>query len=323
MSQRILSITSPWTGEVVAVVPDAEYAAAMGRPLEARSTANAGSVLTLQSARKLVLRTLWEHGPFEDRTGGRATALLHAAMVERGNRSKSTALSGVLLDAGPAIDRTTNGKRTYRIAFGLVPEHWAAYLLALPAPAVVEPPAVTPEQADRAEAFAAEERAGLAAEPATEPVEALEPEPATVAPEPEEEAPNGLAPTLEVAGIVAMELLTRVIEIVSTGTAPDRASHRLREERDDARTRLAEALAYGETLRGSIRRMERERDVLGSEVTAMRRERDGLRSRLRDTEANLTAALRGDAAAYVNGEVSKAIDRVMRVSEPRTMGGAA
>lgn len=282
----LTAITSPWTGARVDVLPDADW-------LELAGWQGQTGRLGLHMARLTLLRTLWETGPAEE-SQGRASAILYERMTARGYGAQLTALAALMLDVGPAVETVTRGKRRFRIALGILPEHWARRLMELPASAPVE-----------------------ASAPAPAPVEPPEaPEPLAAVLEASAAPLEAMAPTLEVAGIVAMELLTRVVEIVSTGTAPDRASGRLREERDDARRRLAEALDYGENLRRDIRKLERERETQASEVKAMRLERDGLRERLRSTEANLTAALRGDAAAYVNGEVAKAINDVMRVREP-------
>jgi predicted nucleic acid-binding Zn-ribbon protein len=68
-------------------------------------------------------------------------------------------------------------------------------------------------------------------------------------------------------------------------------------------------------------RMRRQLRQAGDEIQALRYERDGLRSRLRATEANLTAALKGDAVQAINGEIQRRVESIMRVA-PATKKGA-
>jgi regulator of replication initiation timing len=58
----------------------------------------------------------------------------------------------------------------------------------------------------------------------------------------------------------------------------------------------------------------------GEELAAVKLERDGLRQRLRQTEANLNSALKGESAHAVTTEVMKRVDRIMRETPKPNQG---
>ncbi|MET0461987.1 MAG: hypothetical protein ABW007_02500 [Chitinophagaceae bacterium] len=119
---------------------------------------------------------------------------------------------------------------------------------------------------------------------------------------------------LQIASQVAMSLLTTVVEIISAGSAAsvDEKVRKLQGDLNDVMQKLSARLEDNDRMRRQLRQA-------GDEITSLRHERDGLRSRLRATEANLTAALKGDAVQAINGEIQKHVAKIMRVA-PTTKG---
>ena len=128
--------------------------------------------------------------------------------------------------------------------------------------------------------------------------------------------PEETGPSIEVeiAGQVAMELLTRVVDIISAGNATDADPEvrRLRNELVHGQGLLAQRLEENDRMRKPLRQT-------GDELSAVKMERDSLRTRLRQTEANFMSALKGESAQAVTTEVMKRVDRIMRES-PRPKG---
>jgi hypothetical protein len=120
-----------------------------------------------------------------------------------------------------------------------------------------------------------------------------------------------MEPPLEIAiaSQVAMSMLTTVVEIISAGTgaAVDEKVQSLTGDLNDALAKLSTRLEENDRYRRQLRQA-------GDEIQALRYERDGLRSRLRATEANLTAALKGDAVQAINGEIQRRVESIMRVA---------
>jgi hypothetical protein len=259
----------------VEIIPDDVWLDTLG------VSAHEGLVLT--PVRRRVIETLNRHGPFVSESG-QATALL-ADAAHLNNTSR--ALTGTLRNPtmALAVDRELRGKRCFRIELVAVPQRWA-HLLTNGATAEVDTP---------------------------EPVEP-DPEPE---PEPEAEAPTPAEPVdvdalrLDIAATVANALLTRVVEIVSTPDADKQAvleRDQARTERDDARNRLA-ALLDDNT------RLRRERANLGDELVAVKHERDGLRQRLRQAEANIERMTKpAGYAGVVNDLVQTELAKVMRAT---------
>ena len=239
--------------------------------------------LVLTPTRRAVITALAEHGPFTDR-GGRATVQLARAVGYTGTQA---ALSGVLRHhvMSHAIDRDLKGKRTFRIALKAVPERWAHLL-------------TNGDDTAKPEATVT-------------PIEVPD-----VLPEPEPDVTENMR--LEIAGSVADALLARVVEIVRSPDADKQAVL----ERDKALTELAEvqdrlatALNYGTTQRNAVQR-------LGEDLIAVKQERDGLRIRLRQAEANVERLTRpGGQAAIVNELVQVELAKVMRATpQPHARG---
>lgn len=259
-------------------------------------------------SKPLVVRYLWEHGAVSEERG-RATAVLHEGIRKaypNGQLGEPTAITMMMSDSFnyPAFERNVNGKRTYGIKLVAMPETWLRKLEydlehrtngAKP-PAVQEPVAV--------EEFPAVPVNGTT--PTDEEINALLDSVQTDAPTVYEQSPPL---DLEIASQVAMSLLTTVVEIISAGT-PTVVDTKVRQLQTDLETvaqRLAQRLEENERYRRQLR-------DLGDEVRALRSERDGLRSRLRATESNLQAALKGETSQAVTSEINKRIDQFMRTT---------
>lgn len=283
----VRTITTP-AGQTLDVIPDAQYVARSPRLASEHA-------LRMWSAKRSVLGALWLHGPAED-ASGLATRVLHERASELGYAGAPSAVLPLLRGLGPAVTTETQGRRTYRIELGTLPESWARKLL---------------EDAELT-AIASEASADVAteAQETSEEPEATEsaPEPSEVSEELTEEEPWNL----EVTGAVAMALLTKVVEIVSAGSS-DEATHRLRAERDDARHRLHEQTERAERLRREIREV-------GDELGAVKHERDGLRTRLKLVESNLRKATGPDVQRTVDALVREQVDKLMRAAPAPNRG---
>lgn len=259
----------------------------------------------------VVVRYLWEHGGVSDEKGG-ATGVLFDGIREAYPDAQlgkhPTAVTMLMADDfnAPAFDRKVNGKRTYAIDLVAMPETWLRKL----------------------EYDLEHRKNGHHPQPIEEPVaaEPIEEPPAAVnGHTPTDDEINELldsiqtdAPTvfetsppidLEVASQVAMSLLTTVVEIISAGTPTvvDTKVRQLQSDLETVASRLAQRLEENERMRRQLREV-------GDEVRALRQERDGLRSRLRATETNLQAALKGETSQAVTAEINKRIDQFMRVA---------
>lgn len=270
------------------VIPDEVYAQTVQTPL--------GGVRRLHRIKLAVLRALYEQGPVEN-ASGRAMGILYERARAYGYNANPRALAALLADPANALafKRRTKGKRTFRIELGLVPETWFDKMKSEPEPVASEPePELEPASSNGT--------IDLVVEPSAE--EAVELMEQVIMPATESEPVGELPAELQVASAVAMELLTRVVEIVSTG-GTDEAAMRLRRERDDARHRLAEQTDLSERRRRQLREV-------GDELHAVKEERNGLRNRLRLTEENLRKATSNAANATVMDLARKELDKVIR-----------
>jgi regulator of replication initiation timing len=257
-------------------------------------------------SKPLVFRELWEHGPVVDKSGRSSKILFDRIREHYPNTvyelSDSKALPTLMSEAAnaAAFHRETNGKRTYRIELVAMPETWYEKLRWDIGGGVMPTYAATPVEFPN---------------PPTEPsltidewnrtgAEGFNSETSTF------DIPEDMGPSIEVeiAGQVAMELLTRVVEIISTGGSEGMSGVRIRQltsELDTAASRLGQRLEENDRMRKQLR-------VTGEELAAVKMERDSLRQRLRQTEANLNSALKGESASAVTTEVMKRVDRIMR-----------
>ena len=275
------TITSP-AGEVIEVIPDEEWADALGwtdaRQLKGRDR-----------PRLAVLGALWEHGAYEDRSGFAGTALYEDAKA-RGYEGHQTSLNGLMrktLYLG--LDREVHGKRTTRVRLTAVPQTWADLLTAngdqQATPEPVEDDSIPVYLLDEPD----EDRA---------PVE----DAAAVI-----DVPTFADVQLEVAQSVASALLAQVVDIIATGKPDTSRLDALEADLDDARRRLATVLDANATLRRKL-------TETGDELLAAKTERDGLRTRLRLTEANLQKAINADRASVIQDAVNAELAKVMRAT---------
>lgn len=255
-----------------------------------------------------LVRALWHHGEITN-ASGTATADLHPIAMQYGYVGSPTAIAGVMnseLNA-PAFERKITGKRTYGIKLIAMPETWTMRMAELETwgPSPEPEPIPEPSEGDR---DAAELVGGMVL-----PVDTSEPdEPELVVDLPPYIPPPDIGldanPYLEVAPQVAMALLTQVVEIITAGS-PEQADQRVRhltQEVSEIADKLARRLQENDAMRKQLR-------TLGEELNAVKYERDGLRSRLRQTEHNLKVALKSDVMTQVNDRVRQELDKVMRV----------
>lgn len=342
MSSR--TVRTPTGGKLEVVSDDDWIAASDKATIASLKQWNGGT-------KRLVIADLWNRGPVTDEKSGRATARLWDRMGEHyGDEvdTQPTSFNGLHRDNPLMFKRTTSGKRTYHIELSALPETWYIKLQhdenerakaerarqrAIDKQAEKEAKQAAEfaaAEADRVEAIAAEERAGLTvpladAQIVTEPTATAEDDDRARDEEfdrmiqgIELDAPTvyEIGPPLElsIASQVAMSLLTTVVEIISAGSsdAVDERVRQLTADMADISSKLGQRLEDNDRLRRQLR-------TAGDEIVALRHERDGLRSRLRATEANLTAALKGDAVIAINGEIQRRVDAIMR-STPKGKG---
>jgi hypothetical protein len=205
-----------------------------------------------------------------------------------------------------AFERDTNGKRTFRIGLAALPRTWHEKLMQ----DIREKPGTNGSQPEPEEPEAPQP------EPVAEPVgamtetdwESIKLDAPTIFEEP---------PPLEIhiAHQVAMSMLTAVVEIISAGTADTSklaGAQRIQQDLQQVQELLHQRLQENQRLRNQVREA-------GDLITALRTERDGLRSRLRMTESNLKEVLKGETAQAVNHEINKRVDQIMRTT-PQTKG---
>lgn len=270
-------------------------------------------------SKRWIMRSLWEHGSVDDPKSGRSGRKLFDRIITAwpeaaDDLGNPVSISGFLNNPLniPAFDRKTNGKRTYRIALIALPYRWFDKLMADidndTTPIDPEPqPLVDPDI----------ETEPLRDEPTREGETPDDPFDEIIR-DMQLDAPTiyDVSPPLEIAmaSQVAMSLLTTVVEIISAGSgaAIDEKVRKLQGDLSDVMGKLSARLEDNDRMRRQLRQA-------GDEITALRHERDGLRSRLRATEANLTAALKGDAVNAINGEIQRRVDSIMRVS-PKVKG---
>lgn len=300
------TVTTP-VGDELRVYSDADLLTLYGdgRPINAVALMMSWAPRR-DSPRGPALLALWHEGAVEDRKSGRAAMLLHERAVRYGLAADirpaavTTAMSqgafGELF-----VERETKGKRTYAIRLVAIAERWLPYLERPiePAPATTsaEPTGsdddttatVTPEPEPEGRTGGATcERGGVSAD-----VAALAPA----------AAPSSVE--FELTNAVATALLTQVVEIISTGAGAGPQLGRLQLDVEALEARLGTQVAYVDKLRRQLREA-------GDEITALRFERDGLRTRLRKAEHNLTVAMSADAQRIIDAEVQRQLDKIMR-----------
>lgn len=313
------SVVTP-TGEEIPIVSDDEWLREGATPQGLRMW-NAGN-------KRLILAALWEHGAFEDHRSGHAVTMLTEWIFDNyGVIVSGSSLTMLIKDptTARAIERiATRQKRTDAVKLKALPETWWQKLDATlrneiptlrkeagtwvepepePTPDAPESPASAPESVDTT----------------TDPPVPNDEEWRALTDAIELDAPSvydvGPPVEVEIAQSVAMALLTQVVEIISAGT-PEQTDARVRSLMTDM-AQLSERYSQRLQENDKMRRQLRE---AGDELKALRFERDGLRSRLRATEANLREVMKGDTAKVVTQEVQKRIDQFMRQT-PATKKG--
>lgn len=320
----IKSATSPF-GDEIEIVPDSDWLALTGTSERGLRSWNLG-------AKRFVIGELWRNGPVEDWQSGRATGMFWKRMKDtygdENITSRPIAFPGFASDPlnAPAFDLRKKGKRTYRIALQALPQTWYEFLRRDEDQWERDHPTVDADR-EAAELVAAQIMPLTDADIATDALVAAESMNGAQA-ETDAEHDDAFdmimrdiqldAPTvyeseppldIAIASQVAMSMLTTVVEIISAGTgaAVDDKVRSLTGDLNDALGKLGARLEENDRYRRQLRQA-------GDEIQALRYERDGLRSRLRATEANLTAALKGDAVQAINGEIQRRVDSIMRVA---------
>lgn len=319
------SVVETPAGETVEIFDDKTW-------IELTSTAEQ-SVRQFSGRKPWIVRALWEHGEFTDKSG-QAVRRMAEWIVENypdaGMDSSITSISALMNSpvSFPAFDRKMNGKRTFSVKLVAMPRKWFDRLCENLNKYEYQrvDPGVSAIIADAAEAFDAETRIGITdADIETERFDDEEPTisdmdiqalldsvPGVDSPTIYNEQPSM---RIDIASQVAMSLLTTVVEIISAGdkSSIDDSVRRLKGDLTEVQQRLSQRLSENDSMRRQLRQA-------GDEIRALRHERDGLRSRLRATEANLTAALKGDAIHAINGEIQRRVDQIMRVAPTSDKG---
>ena len=308
------TVKSP-AGEPIQITTDEDWVEAVGAEVHSLRQWAGGS-------KPFILRALWEHGEFTDKSGRVGVAVQHyirdhfphADIPDKPASIMATFRNPVNY---PAVISKMNGKRTFSLKLVAMPETWHRKLLQDIGPGkpgsngdqAQEAPEAIPEpsQGDR-EAAALMEKVILPQPDEAQVTnwtdsdwEALQLDAPTVYEEP---------PPLEIhiANQVALSLLTTVVEIISSGSADTSqlgSARKLAQELETSQHLLSQRLMENDKLRRQLREA-------GDSITALRTERDGLRTRLRMTEHNLTEVLKGETAQAVNSEIQKRVDQFMR-----------
>ena len=302
------TVKSP-AGESIQILPDDDWVDAVGA--EPRSLQQWGG-----GSKPYVFRALWEHGEFTNssgRVGSEVQTYIQDNYPDAQLPVKPAAVMALFRNPVnlPAVISQMNGKRTFSLKLVAMPETWHRKLMQDIGPGkpgsngdhAQEVPEAIPEPSQEVEWTTSERTEWTDAD-----WEALQLDAPIVYEEP---------PPLEVhiASQVAMSLLTTVVEIISAGTADTTqltGSKRLTQDLETAQHLLSQRLSENDKLRRQLREA-------GDSITALRHERDGLRTRLRMTEHNLTEALKGETAQAVNSEIQKRVDQFMRTT-PQAKG---
>jgi regulator of replication initiation timing len=230
------------------------------------------TMLKLDDKRRGIITHLWRHGPVEHPSGIATSVLADQLASVDSSRQLPAVLSSPVM--AQCVARTTRGKRTFRIELVAIPREWWKHLRldTAPAPAPID----------------------LTDDTDTD----IEPPTLTLAPPPD----PALDP--DIASAVAIALLAQVAEIITTGNGGTGALDALRATVTDVETRLGQQVAYTDKLRRQLR------DAHDTNA-ALTVERDGLRSRLRAAERNLTAATSADTARIIDTEVARKLAAIM------------
>lgn len=300
-------------GDTIQITSDEDWADAIGvTTTSLRQWMNPNGFPGLKAR---IFRALWEHGEFTNssgRVGQEVVDYIDARWPDTDMPTRAAGIMGTFRNPVnyPAVTSQMNGKRTYSLKLVALPETWYRKLMADingDKPAEVTNFVPEPSPADR-QAAELMEKVIIPQEVNGEEFsdadwEAIQLDAPTVYEEP---------PPLElhIANQVAMSLLTTVVEIISAGTADTSGlmlPKQLGQELEQAQHLLSQRLMENDKLRRQLREA-------GDTIGALRQERDGLRSRLRMTEHNLSEVLKGETAQAVNSEIQKRVDQIMRTA---------
>jgi regulator of replication initiation timing len=287
-------------GDEIQIIPDADWLA---------TTGDAPQALRQMSSRLPVLGALWTHGPFKD-DSGRATADFHRVAKQLGYKGGTSSINGIINKTTmvPAIERKLNGKRCYEIRLAALPDSWFHKLDGKwPHMNGTKPEKVLTD---------ADIQTTITALPDDDVRHDVD-MPLPDLPPADEAIPEYAPPIdLHVASSVAMAMLTQVVEIISAGSPADtdRRVKQLKTDFDDVAQKLHKRLEENDSMRKSIR-------SLGEEVMALRVERDGLRQRLRMTEANLERATSADTQRFINEQVQAELAKIMQAKPAHRIAG--
>lgn len=318
MSSR--TVTSP-ADEEIEIVSDDDWCATAG--------ISTHSLKQWFGMKPLVIRELWERGSVSNKSGQAAKELMESIRQNFNDVPdvSHNSMSGLMNAAGnrAAFSRNTNGKRTFEIALVALPERYYQLLMwdierderAASNGHIVESDQSGDELVDQLgdhsvpddrEVFIADdqgeaEQVASSVLPVDRTTDAFD--------------DSLLSPPLEIdmASQVAMSLLTTVVEIINAGSpeAMDNRVAALHADLLEVQTRLGQRLEENQRMRNQLRQA-------GDDLNAMKVERDGLRTRVRQLEANLQSALRGDALTAVNGIITKRVDEIMRAAPKGSKG---
>lgn len=279
------TVTSPG-GDDIQVLPDSAFT-------------ERAAISMMWASRLPVLAALWTHGEFTDEISGRATRKVQEVATEFGYRGQPSALNAMVTHPSLArcITRRMNGKRCYSVKLVALPQTWLDRLVdQFPVP----PQADLPTEHDRIERSQATTDVTSALLNGS----AVNDDFMVGYEEPWEPAPM----ELNIAGVVAMQMLTRVVEIISTGTAPSHGEAqelaRLQTDLREVEHRLHLRLEENSSLRRKL-------SLAGDELSAVKLERDGLRQRLRIAEHNLQVAGSADVQRQVTEQVRQELAKIM------------
>lgn len=300
------TVTTP-AKQLVEVLPDDDYVELSGATRKALN-------YRWEESKRPVLGALWRHGTYKDASGF-ATAKLYKDAAKLGYTGTPQALTMLIRDPNNVKNRTHNGldvaierehrgKRTYSIALAALPEAWFAKLDAEwphmnGHTSVTKAPDVPTEAPPDVVAHT------------VEPPPIVESDPEMGAVVPYLHLPEGV----EATAMVAMALLSQVVEIARRGTYTPQAEAQLlalKSSLDDTQRNLASRLDENTRLRTRLQEA-------GEQISALQFECDGLRQRANRLESNLQAAINSDASKWVNGRIQDELRKLME-AKPITKG---
>lgn len=315
-------VTSP-AGESIEIVDDDDWLVTAGAEDDKGLRAWNGGT------KRFAIAELWLHGSATDDKSGRAASVLWDRMRETFGPDEVTSnpnsFSMLVRDSinAAAFDNDTRAKRTYAIRLVALPRRWYDKLMVmideLDDSPILPDEVPIPNQGLVDDITASANGGPITNEPSApqtdDEFEAMIRDMELDAPTVYETAPPL---DLQIASQVAMSLLTTVVEIISAGSAAsvDEKVRKLQGDLNDVMGKLSSRLEDNDRMRRQLRQA-------GDEINALRHERDGLRSRLRATEANLTAALKGDAVQAINGEIQRRVNQIMRTPPTTPKGNDA